>query len=1069
MPTWKQRFEQEASARFQSLIEIEEMRRTIEELKQDRRRAIIESDRLSRKLDAFRRLSEHDADWSRRLQLAEAAEDMDDDGESDGLSSSASRSSSAVSSTANTPLASPRASMDGGSPRARTWSASAIVRDTSHLSLSRTAPMFDGFLVLGVPYGRSVFKADTPLSRWQPGVLFQFPPADSSALNLTELHVQEFVFPNGAPVKRVKRVKRGNGVASGNGEASREEEDGLRAECHTFLLTSEDGPLFGMCLWVPEDVTAPPSPLLMAPVRRKSSAGRRDLGAAPPRAFRMAGEHAQGVGDAEDATEGRLQDPPDFDLKSLALKGGNFDDSGGADGDGTADGGEGGAAGGTLGSGHKTTPSTSSPNRGIMNWFKKKKNTGEVPGRTMTPKSSFFQKNKSRLNSTERRAPDYVQKKERLVLYYAEYRPEKLVEIDEILERYKGNEDRLWTLLAHKYEKSPLDSKYDPPSLLANLQRTASNEVEAVASVDEVAVAVVAGSEGGVGDGGEGGHGGTSEVSITVCVGDEGGTEEQAGGGDTSTATACAMLPELPQSTHPTGAPQSVTAAGDDDILPMPSAKQVEEDGSSDDEEDGEVSSKDDDKGVVGGEGGEGGDGGDAYVTQTLRGYCFLSRYPLYDLHFSVLRRIVKDLEGADSGEGDGKTEDGGDRLEGAVAVGERCQAALQRLRGYRGMEVPQPSDVVSLSTDGVWHVVEGEEEVDKVGKASDGVVVEGKVDAEASDDQATPTGKVEGEVGVKDDTTADAAVTAITTAGSAGTSSVGQLLRYKCPSDLEDFSLRGRSRWTIVALFSLLSVDTILDFLSCLLREQHGAVCCADLPMLYALGTAWIPLLRPLEWQATFIPILPSKMIDILYAPVPFLVGVSCYPYMCEYPDVAFLSVRDDAVFQGSVDGGGDVSVAMGEMDPCSRGRDHAVFQRPLPLPQRDELAEKLRPHAEYLRELRAGEAGQFGRPKAVEMGMPLGPKTVAVVDALVDTMNRYLFDLCGDVRAHCVPNLNLDDEDAIKYNFLKDNFLDRHKTCGLAGIAGKKGRAFLKVFVNTQLFNDYCDRIIDAQPLGV
>ena len=41
------------------------------------------------------------------------------------------------------------------------------------------------------------------------------------------------------------------------------------------------------------------------------------------------------------------------------------------------------------------------------------------------------------------------------------------------------------------------------------------------------------------------------------------------------------------------------------------------------------------------------------------------------------------------------------------------------------------------------------------------------------------------------------------------------------------------------------------------------------------ACCSAWVPLLRPFRWVSTFIPVLPRTMLDFLYAPVPFLVGV--------------------------------------------------------------------------------------------------------------------------------------------------------------------------------------------------
>lgn len=44
-----------------------------------------------------------------------------------------------------------------------------------------------------------------------------------------------------------------------------------------------------------------------------------------------------------------------------------------------------------------------------------------------------------------------------------------------------------------------------------------------------------------------------------------------------------------------------------------------------------------------------------------------------------------------------------------------------------------------------------------------------------------------------------------------------------------------------------------------------------------------------PLQWKHTLIPILPAEMIDVIDAPLPFLIGVEADVLQECYPDASF------------------------------------------------------------------------------------------------------------------------------------------------------------------------------------
>lgn len=65
----------------------------------------------------------------------------------------------------------------------------------------------------------------------------------------------------------------------------------------------------------------------------------------------------------------------------------------------------------------------------------------------------------------------------------------------------------------------------------------------------------------------------------------------------------------------------------------------------------------------------------------------------------------------------------------------------------------------------------------------------------------------------------------------------------------------------------------------------SHG--CSSLFSTLSSCSHAVVALLYPFSWQHTFIPVLPSSMIDIVCCPTPFLVGLlsSSLPKLKELP----------------------------------------------------------------------------------------------------------------------------------------------------------------------------------------
>jgi DENN domain-containing protein 5 len=137
--------------------------------------------------------------------------------------------------------------------------------------------------------------------------------------------------------------------------------------------------------------------------------------------------------------------------------------------------------------------------------------------------------------------------------------------------------------------------------------------------------------------------------------------------------------------------------------------------------------------------------------------------------------------------------------------------------------------------------------------------------------------------------------------------------------------------------LFTSLSVGNILVVFGELLQETKICLCSKHYSLLTPAAEALMSLLFPFEWQGLYVPVLSyPSMVDLLDAPVPFLVGLNA-TYLAEVgPEkrphgVVFVDLDRDVVHLGFVEG--------------SQGRSHRPKRRTTPdLPDRDSIKLKQR-----------------------------------------------------------------------------------------------------------------------------
>lgn len=221
-------------------------------------------------------------------------------------------------------------------------------------------------------------------------------------------------------------------------------------------------------------------------------------------------------------------------------------------------------------------------------------------------------------------------------------------------------------------------------------------------------------------------------------------------------------------------------------------------------------------------------------------------------------------------------------------------------------------------------------------------------------------------------------------------------------------------SIWTVATVCRALSLESVLSLLSGVLLEKQIVVLCPNLGVLSAIVLSLVPMIQPFEWQSLLLPVLPKKMIDFLDAPVPFIVGLQHKPTnkKLKTANLIRINVNKDQVKTCSLPQLPRYRELFSELSPV-----HAR------LSCEDSIAKR---HPVYrCSEAQAEAASQF-----------------------LSIVKCYLESLCTNLRSHTITNVQANNDKVSL--LLKDSFIDSFPT---------KDRAFIKLFVDTQLFSVLSD----------
>ncbi|KAF2117689.1 dDENN domain-containing protein [Lophiotrema nucula] len=160
---------------------------------------------------------------------------------------------------------------------------------------------------------------------------------------------------------------------------------------------------------------------------------------------------------------------------------------------------------------------------------------------------------------------------------------------------------------------------------------------------------------------------------------------------------------------------------------------------------------------------------------------------------------------------------------------------------------------------------------------------------------------------------------------------------------------LPGSRNIDLYALFRCLSIPNIVTLFEFVLQESRIILLSSHTAMLHLASAAIVNLLYPFKWAGVFIPVLPSRLIQTIEAPCPYIVGIERRYEPVDYPEDDYVLVDLDS---NTISTNGDTPVS-------------------LPRQQRRKLTSLL----------------QHSAPHHTRYGVPVGPPQYAVESYPFDT----------------------------------------------------------------------------------
>uniref|UniRef100_A0A7S4KU55 UDENN domain-containing protein n=1 Tax=Paramoeba aestuarina TaxID=180227 RepID=A0A7S4KU55_9EUKA len=275
------------------------------------------------------------------------------------------------------------------------------------------------------------------------------------------------------------------------------------------------------------------------------------------------------------------------------------------------------------------------------------------------------------------------------------------------------------------------------------------------------------------------------------------------------------------------------------------------------------------------------------------------------------------------------------------------------------------------------------------------------------------------------------------------------QKLTFRCPPIREN--MRGElgvegtmiADWCLLTTFRALSLPSLLSIFSSALLEKPILFVSSNLWLLSSVVFSVSVLLQPLKWQGLQAPILPSKMHDLLDAPVPYLFGVQKIPEKRNLLGTAY----DRSEWEGVI-----VDIERNTV---------IVKNNPLSsLPQVSKLEKKLKVHAESLY-----TPNQVFHPATVTM------KEMNTVNDVLWCFLQYTKWLSDAISASLLvafkdifgADFSMKTTISASATIAEHGEYKRKKEVALLKFLKKiapQNQAFVDKFIQTQMFTDYSEK---------
>lgn len=259
---------------------------------------------------------------------------------------------------------------------------------------------------------------------------------------------------------------------------------------------------------------------------------------------------------------------------------------------------------------------------------------------------------------------------------------------------------------------------------------------------------------------------------------------------------------------------------------------------------------------------------------------------------------------------------------------------------------------------------------------------------------------------------------------------------------------------WAVCALARNMSLDNMITMLSCTLLEKQMVVFCPTLGILTGIVFSMMPLILPFVWQSVILPVMPSSMVDFLDAPVPFIAGIQHKTDTVREKSADLIRIN---VYKNKIN-----------YNPTPLRGSEADANKVLLLPKYEHLAATISSHYEILAK------GSVRGPAPV---FRITPQERKHAEAIIALVNRHLVGLCSNILHHSITHVNEKNERVsvlLKESFI-GSFIDGEHHMGantskglggmpsgfVAGGVGVNEREFMESFVDTQMFNAYCDAV--------